>query len=342
MNFSVPILTAATYEIPESGLTLGFATGSDYSLDNVYTFTTTAPTHSAAQVTDGFDAVQASGLDFEFGFVISTPEDDTALDALFDAVALSADTFEESNRFVGLAIQSHAPAAVDVAGMAAWRAELVALAVAGWENSRVMVCAGRDTEISALDGRTYVRGAVYPVARRISSSPISEHLGKVASGSLGLVSSIEHDEEVTGGLESYRFTTLRTIAGKQGFYINAGKQMAATGSDYGPTEHLRVINAFAKLVRAAGLNYLNADLLVKDDGSGQLAEDEANAIDIDIAMQAKAELVSGSPRHATSLTVRTSRTNNFLSTEALQIEASLVPKGYARSVPITVSFSRTA
>ncbi len=340
VNWSAEILTAATYLIPDSGITLNFATGTPYAVDNEYTFQTTAPTHSPTQISDGLDALLASGLVFDSAFVLSTPADDTAADAVFDGLSTDADGFESANRFSLFFFQSHSAASSGSSDQATWRAELVVLQ-AGWENWRVNSCAGLCTMVSALDGRTYSRGAIFPVACRIASAPISEHLGRVASGSIN-VSAIEHDEETVGGLEAYRFTTLRTIGGLPGFWINAGQQMATPGSDYGPTEHARVINSFATIVRAGALRYLNDDLLVRDDGTGRLAEDEANSIDTDLTMQAKAELVSGSPRHATSVSATVSRSNDFLTTERLDIAGLVVPKGYARAIAVDLSFSRGA
>jgi hypothetical protein len=162
----------------------------------------------------------------------------------------------------------------------------------------------------------------------------------VRSGSLGKVSAIQHDEESTGGLDAYRFTTLRTISGRAGYWITRGRQFAAAGSDYGPTQNLRVINSAAKTGRNAILSYLNEDLIVSET-TGRIRSDEADAIDIDLTTQLAAVLIDSAPQHASSVAARVSRTDNILSTGQLSGEFSVVPKGYAETIVFSVSFART-
>ncbi len=191
---------------------------------------------------------------------------------------------------------------------------------------------------SDLDSRSYFRSAGWPVLARISTAPISEHLGRIKTGALRAVTSIEWNEETIGGLDSdtLRFTTLRTHAGRPGFFITRGRQFAAPGSDYSSTQNLRVINNAAKTGRNALLNYLNDDFQV-DATTGFILEDDAKTIDIDLTSQLKASLAG----HASAVAGRIGRNDDILRTSTITGEFVVQPKGYGEHISFTLGFTRS-
>lgn len=346
VTWSAELTTAATYLLvypdgsTSTGVTLNFPVGT-YSSDNKYTFTCTAPLPSNTDITTQFDTINTSGLDFAWVHVIAnvagTLDTDraTALGALFAAVQTKMDAFETAYKYAGCSIE--APMPVDnttPTGFANWRAALVG-AAASLVHKRMMVVAGYCLIAGDLDPLQWRRPGAWSVVARLSKVPISEHLGRVRSGSLRSIVSIEHDEEATGGLDSSRFTTLRTMAGRVGFWITRGRQFAQPGSDYSSTQNLRVINSAAKIGRNALLTYLN-DTLIVDKTTGKLRSDEADAIDVDLTTQ----LSSGLAGNCSSAAAKVGRNDNILSTGTISGEFDVQPFGYPETINFSLGFTR--
>ena len=344
-TWSAEIVSAATVALPDTGITLNIAAGTA-AADNVWTATCTAPTHSNTQITDGIDLVIAAGTDFGWGWVTaanggaSDAARMSALAATFAAVSARIDLLEAAYKYVGFTLEAPSPFdPTTSAGLTTWRSAF-ASAVAALAHKRMMIAAGycRRAADMTIAGFGIPRRPIWTVAERLSSMSISTHLGEVKSGPSRSVVSLEHDEEATGGLDSLRLTTMRTIAGRQGFYVTRGNQFATVGSDYSATPRLRVINTASKTLRNAALFYLNSKIIV-DSATGRIREDEAMAIDSDLSSQLDAVLVQ--PQHASSVAARVSRTDAILSTSTLNVEGAVQPVGYGEQIPISLGFTKT-
>lgn len=344
-TWSAEIVSAATVVLPDTGITLTIAAGTA-SANNVWTATCTAPTHSNTQITDGIDLVIAAGTDFGWGWVtaanggVSDAARMTALAATFAAVSARVDLLETAYKYVGFTLEAPSPFDPTTSGgLTTWRSAF-ASAIAALSHKRMMIAAGycRRAADMTITGNAIPRRPIWTVAERLSAMPISTHLGEVKSGAARSVVSLEHDEEATGGLDALRLTTMRTIAGRQGFYVTRGSQFAAAGSDYSATPRLRVINTASKGLRNGALFYLNSKIIV-DSSTGRIREDEAMAIDSDLTSQLDALLVQ--PQHASSVAARVSRTDAILSTSTLNVEGAVQPVGYGEQIPISLGFTKS-
>lgn len=339
------ITTAATYVIPDTGLTLNFPVHT-YATDHTSSWTSTAPASSNTQVTDAMQFVIENGVDFGWGVVTAAhagaadSDRATAMAGMFSAIGTKIDLLEAAHKFTGFTME--APSPVDFstsAGMAAWRAALQAAAPALTHDS-LMIAAGYVRRTNDLDTRQARRPAAWSFAERLSFARISEHLGRVKSGVCRSILSIEHDEEATGGLDSFRYSTMRKVSGRTGFYITRGRQFASPGSPYSYTHHSRVINHARKIGRNGLLNYLNDDFLANPQ-TGRLLEDEAQNIDSELTNEMSAALIQSQPRHASSVAARVSRTDDLLGAGNMSGEFQVQPKGYAENVDFTIALTRT-
>lgn len=353
-TWSNPILTAATYLMDDSGVTLAFAVGT-YAADNVYSFTGAAPTHSDANITAGLDALYAAGTDIGGVYILSAPagalDSDrvTALAATFAAVNAKIDTFEASSyRYLWCVLQAGFPVSAATAGLATWRTALTGATMQALSHKRMAIAAGCGRQVSTIDARKYRRSVGWRILERLSSSDISEHLGAVRSGPLRTMLSIEHDEGTTGGLADgtagQRYLTVRTHAGYSGFYAAETHTFASVGSDYSKIERLRVINRAAKVGRNALVAYIG-DSAIVDASTGYILESEAQAIDSDITSQLSASLITAASKsgrgHASSVAARVSRTDDLLSTSTLTGQISVQPLGYFRQITFTIGFTKS-
>lgn len=352
-NWSNPIVTAATYGMDNSGVTLNFATGS-YVADNVYSFSGVAPTHSDAQITAGMDALIAAGSDIGGIYVVSAPAGSldsdrvTALATTFAAVNGKIDSIETAFRYVWCLIEAGSPVGTSAGGLTTWRTALAGATMQALTHKRMSIAAGYGRQVSVIDARAYRRSVGWRILERLSTSEISEHLGRVRSGPLATLLSIEHNEETTGGLANgtagQRYLTLRTVAGENGFFVADTHTFASVGSDYAKLERLRVINRASKVGRNALLKYLN-DTVILDASTGKILESEATHIDSDLNSQMVSSLINTASKtgkgHASSVAARVSRNDDLASSAPMTGEFSVQPLGYFRTIAWNIGFTKT-
>jgi len=351
-TWSGDIVTAATYVMDNSGVTLNFAVGS-YATDNVYTFTGAQPTHSDAQITAGMDAVFAAGTDFGIGYVVQRPRgvDDaagvTAMATTFAAVSAKVDTLESTGyKYTLHLIEAPRPLAADSSGLATWRGALTGATAQALAHKRMAIVAGYGRIKSVVDQRVTRRPVGWRILQRLSVADISEKISRVDSGPLPTLLSIEHDEGTTGGLGSgstgQRYLTCRTWAGKNGFYAASDPTFASVGSDYSIIVRLRVVNRGAKVLRNGLLRYVD-DTILADSTTGKILETEAQHIDEDITQQLVDALVNSKSRsgkpHVSSVASRVNRTDAILTTSTLTGTAAIQPAGYATAIAFTIGFT---
>jgi hypothetical protein len=349
-----PFTTAATYVLDNSGITLNFATGT-YVTDNVYAFTGAAPVHSDAQITAAIDALYAAGTDIGGIYVISTPtgaadtDRATTLATTFAAFTPKLDTFEAvSFRYVWGVLQAGVPVAASSAGLTTWRAALSGATMQVLAHKRVGIAAGMAKQVSVIDQRIYRRNVGWRIVERLASSDISEHLGRVLSGPVRPLLSIEHDEGTTGGLADgsagQRYLTLRTHSNFTGFYVAESHTFAAVASDYSKFERLRVINRAAKIGRAELAKRIG-DSTIADVNTGRILETEAQHIDSEMTTALNEGLVNAPSKsgkgHASSVAARCSRTDDILSSSTFTGQFSVQPLGYFRFINFTIGFTKS-
>jgi len=259
-----------------------------------------------------------------------------SIPALFAAVDAKMTAAENTYKYAFAVLE--APDAPDA---------ILLKATANLASTRVMFATGYaelSSSLSIVGGNTYKRSDAWPITARIAEAPIHEDLGRYRSGSLPGVVSLYRDEDVTPGLASARFETLRTIPDAPGYYIasdTGGNMMAPLGSDYAFVQNRRVMDEACRVNRVAMLRYLNDDLLV-DAKTGFILETEARRIEADVNAQLEADLVFGASRHASAVQCRVKRDENILSTHNLTTSVSVTPKSYAKTITTTIGFRNPA
>lgn len=326
----IAIPTAGTYAVPDSGVTLTFTdgVGTSFAAGDRYVATATAPGFTSGDLATALNVLLADPREWGFVHVVGAPS--TAAGAA--TLAAAVDSFmaqAEANYRYAFAVLE-APDDTD--------ANLIA-AFANFATPRVVVAAGYEELVSQITGRVSKRSSAWPVAARVSKVPISEDLGRVATGSLPGVASLYRDEQATPGLDAQRFTTLRTIIGLQGFYVTNGKTMASTISDYQLLQFKRVMNRACKVARTGMLRFLNDSVRV-DPATGRINELDARAIESYVGGQLKAALVS--PRHASDASIAVKRDQNIISTSQLPVRIRVTPLGYAKDIEIDIGFRNPA
>jgi hypothetical protein len=331
----IAVPTGADYVIPGTGLTLTFVnggSGTSFAVGDVHSFTTTPPSFGLTEISDALDALLADSR--EWGFVHIVGEASAAIAA---GVATKMTAAESSFRYAFALLEAADQAADDTEDE--WMTDLQT-DFANTADGRLEVAAGHLELVSAITGRIHRRSCAWVVAARIARAPISEDLGRVASGPVPGVVKLHHDEQVKPGLDAARFTTMRTIIGLSGFFISGGRMMAAEGSDFSLVQRRRILDRACKIARNAYLRFLNDQVDVK--ANGTIEEAPARAIEAFVTEQLRAGLVSSSPRHASAASSTIDRAFNVQAAEKLKATVTVRPPGYARDIDVSIGFESPA
>ena len=347
---STPILTAATYSIPRSGIVLAF-TNAAYVLNDVYSGFCTAPMCAAADIVLAHTALRASSNQIEgvhvVGFPYATTISATTAGTAFTAADSAMTSAKLVKRYlwiiiecptVGTPILSSSSQLADTADTDG--VVETAFATLSTAEGRVLTGATDCALLSPLTGLTLRRNCAWVATAVAAAEKLSEDLGKVMRGAVLNVQSIYRDEEATPGLFDARFITMRSLYGKAGYFLTGGVTMAPVASDYSMFSNVRVINRAATIAMAAFTDYLNDDVRV-DPKTGYI--DDRDARDIDNAVTAKLHAaLKGTPGSVTDevsdVYAKISRTDNLLSLATATAVVSIVTKAILRNISVQIGF----
>lgn len=319
----VTAATVATYATA-TGLTITFSNASAYTLNDVYAADCVAPAYTNSDLNTALTALAADSRTWRFVVVAG----EAAAIATSATMASTLDTFlttAQSNfRYAWGLIQAASDTDANISA-----------AFSSFSSKRVAVAAGFCTLTSVISGRTFSRGASWPAAARAMAMTLSQDLGEVKFGALPGVTAIARDERKTAGLDAAKFLTLRTIVGMSGFYITNPRLMAPDGSDFLLIQYRQVMDAACTTGLATLNQYVNAELVVNDDGT----IDEAEAKGIDSVVTAALAQTLLQPNLASGVSAVTDRTNNVLSTGKIKCKLRVLPKGYAKTIEAEVGFN---
>jgi hypothetical protein len=340
-NYSgeIAVPTSGSYPVAGTNLTLAFSAASLVAGDT-YSFDCTAPGYNSTEMTAAFNALVADPRTWKFVHLVGSASSAAAQATIAVALAALVQAQEAVYRFT-YAMTETPDLGDGTTGDSALITAYVSVA-----SVRLMVCAGFAEITSTLTGRAHKRSAAWPIAARRHKAPISEDCTRVKSGALPGVTKLYRDEQIHRGLDAQRFATLRTLIGKQGFYITNGRMMAPSGSDFGFVQHREMMDVACATARAGLLNYLGDGVRVNGADAqapsvpGGIYEPDARVIEADVGGQLNAVLLS--PNHVSSTSIQINRADNIISTSNLRVKVRLVPKAYARQISADMGFSNPA
>lgn len=339
INTIGPILSAGSgnYVIADAGIMLTFAgtsTAGDY-----FTFTTAAASYSSSDLANAWNAVITDPRTFGLAHIVGAAASVGAAATLMAAVETLLDNAAVAYRYIRAFLE--VPSDTDANTLAAFAASAA---------TRVAACAGYAYTTGALKPWVLPRNSAWHASARASGVPLKEDLGRVRSGPLkqipgslpaaiGIPANAKpllRDEQVTPGLDGGRFLTLRTIAGRTGFYITNPNLMAPVGSDFKWLQYGRVIDVGAGALRNSALDYLNDSVLTNPDGTIQ--DVSANAMEKICEAGVRNAFQQGS---VSQLYVTVDRTNSVQQTSQVNVALRIRPVGYAKFLALDVGFQST-
>jgi hypothetical protein len=330
-----PLLVPASgkYSPPDTGLLLTFA--NPLVAGDAWSCSTTAAAYSTTDLTNAMTAALADSRTWGFVHVVGVASTASNANSVATTLQTQLDAAAAAYRYARGIVEF--PTDTD--------ANLLT-AVAATQAARVAAAAGFAYVTSPISARQWLAPSGWLMAARASARPVSEDLGRVATGALQSASlsatnsalAKQRDELATPGLDAGRFTTLRSIIGRPGVYITSGRTLAAPGSDYSLWQNGRVMDVACATVRDALLQFLNSSLRVNSDGT--INETDAQAIEAQCKAKLDAALVT--PGDASAASVVVTRTNSILSTQELKVSIRVTPLGYARQITVDIGFQNPA
>ena len=329
-NYEAEAATAATYSVPNTGITLTFAAGT-YVLNEVYKSNATPPVYTSVEIAAAVEAWRSSGFVAKGMGDVGVPASAAGGATIAGTYASKADAMEQAGDYVAVMVQ----AADDTLGN-------LITAYAAVASKRELIPA-TFCKLQSPSGRVYRRPVAWVIFGEFARRPVSEDLARVRSGGIPGVVSIERDEESTPGYEAAKFVTLRKVKGRAGFYVANPVMRSPTGSDFDLLQMRRVMDVACDTVRGALTDYLNEALDTQSaDPSnpavgGTIDPAQANAIDTDIQAVLTNAVVA--PGNATYSQVRVNRTDKILSTRKLRATIRIGSKTWAKQIEATIGFA---
>lgn len=343
-NVLIPV--AGAYAIPNTGLTVTFADGT-FVVGDSFRVKTSAPLWDTTGLAAALASLTSVVGRYEFAHVAG-PVDRTS--------AGTVKTWGTEREAAGEYVFAQLGCRDQLTGesITTWAAAISATTpgFSGYDGGRYLdVCASHGYVSSYLRAGVYFRRNLAVLrSARLASIPARQHPGRVKSGPIaGLMpdtdalAGVIHSVATYTSLDNARFSGAQAVRGQpRGRYFFTSRTMAASTSDFSEVQRIRVMCLAAAAALAALSEYVGDDVETKTDGTGQIAESAAKAIDAEVTAKLKLAVVRAPNDFVTSAAARVVRTNNVLSTGVLQCAVTIVPRGSINAVTTTISYTLTA
>lgn len=346
-----PVIAAASsVALGSTGITLEFEAGSSaaYVAGATYTFTTKAPHYSAANLTTAYAAIDLSPLTFDYFVFAGEAAGSSAAATLFANISAKMNSYLSQDRYYrALMGGGDDTAANALSALAALTSSRVGLVFGQFRTAPVFSVVGR-----ALPHLPGVYLAAARAAGNVMSTDLAQTSGAESVGpAVGApVTGLSHNEYTqNAGLDDAKVGTLRTYPNLTGVFLTNAWLKSGVGSDFEFWQHGRIMDEACKVVSAQHSQLISSNVIVKNDGSGQLTEFAALAIEkrvqraLDNVIGSAVRgigptTIDGSTGHVSDIRYQVDRTNNVLSTKELIATVSIVPRGYLKRLTTTLSF----
>jgi hypothetical protein len=337
----VVIPSGGTYAIPGTGLTLTFPAGT-YVADETYTFTANCAGFASADVLAALDVALAGASDFRAVYLSASVNcgGHATISGILAAVQSQLEEIEVDARYKALI----APTSAVFADVAA----TVKTTYASVEANRELIAHGFGRYVAKVrqQGLGYVdRPVALSFAVRGAQSLISTDLKRVKSGKLPGLVKLYFDERIESSLmDDVKVSTLRTYVRRPGFFITQGRVKSAPGSDFSNWPRRLVFDVASETAQAAGVEFIGRGVRAKTDGTGNIDERDALALEAEAQAKMEAALVQprnaeGSGGHVSAVRYVIDRTTNIITSETLYADVGILPLGSLSWIVARVGYS---
>lgn len=331
--------TANTYTIPNTGVIISLAAGTVLA-NQTESFKTTGPRMNSTNLTDALEALRTYGGAWESVLVAGADMDATMISAL-DLWLSLREAEGKYKTFVGNSV-----ARTDAQTEAQY-ATAMTTAFASASTIRGVVCSDAGYMTDIVRGIRQTRPVALGVAARGMSIDISRDAAYVADGPVSGYQITDdrgnpkyHDESLYPGLDDIRLTTLRSIYGREGAYVNNPLLLSPSGSDYVYWQHARVMNRACELTFEILTTELSRGVR-KDKSTGYILEEDAQYIEGLVNAALDKELVTPGRCSAAAFVLNRTDDLSANSGATLNGELQLMALSYVKKFAVNSKFVKT-
>jgi len=319
--------------IAEGGIDINLAAGTIVAGDTI-SVPTTAPLWSGAELSAALEALKVTAAKWTYLEICGNVAagDVATINGKLAAMA----TAGRNRRAMGH-IRGKNAGETEAQYLAAQTTALAAV------SSRRLTLAGDSAEIqSSVSRRQYKRPPSFAVAPYVCAVSEEVDVAELSPGPLPGVTIRDangnpkyHDEFINPGLDDIRLLALRTWEGRTGVYVNNPRLFSPVGSDYLWIQFGRVVDIGCTIAREELEPILSKGVFTKTDGTGQIEEVSALAIESQVNARLARELTG--VRKATRAVFTLSRTDNVLQTGEISWSVRIIPLAYIKKMTGTVA-----
>ena len=321
----------SSYEIPGTGITLGFnLTSGTFNEGDTFAITATAPVATNGDALAAIDTILNAKLAIEWIAVAGVSGA-----ALWAALATKAAGAAAMYQYLFFIVQARYKTSEETVDQ--WVAALTGSERGMVVSSRLQVCAGWITE-SDPAGQVDVRGLIGTYCGKLASRRVHQGPDAVRYGSITAATALAPAGINDGHIEALMnagYVTARTIVGLKGVYITSGEMMSDEGSDFDLVERRRVMDKACRQVRTAQLIWVNDAVTVGADGS-------PDGIEMLVAQSESPLRTMITNGEISNGYVVVPEGQNILSTKTINTKVRIVPLGKAAYIENEIAFSNPA
>lgn len=342
----VNLLTASTYVIANTGITVNFGAGT-LNAGDTFKWVSTAPAWSDATVTSALQSLVGLNVETYEDVLVAGPA--AASNASnYDAQATALFNNKRFTRVLGHArdaVWGGTSTETEVAWMNSIETDY-----ASFQSSRVGIAGGYYNFISPISSSQFRRPLLWGAGARDSLVSLEIDLGEVDLGAIPMVlpttpdGFIYHDESIVSGLDGARFMSMWSIQGLPGLYIKNPNLMAQPGSDFKWLQYGHVVDASCVVAYQFFSKQLSKPVRV-DINTGHILQQDALRLQAQSdAAQSAALLGKVSPSDGKTPNPQTivDQSTNILSTQTLNVQINIVPLAYPKVITVTIGFKNPA
>jgi hypothetical protein len=337
----IVIPSGGTYAIPGTGLTLTFPSGT-YVADETYTFTASCAGFASADVLAALDVALEGASDFRV-VLLSTSRGcggHATIAGILAAAQSQLEEIEADARYKAMI----APTSALIGDAAA----TVKTTYSSVEANRQLIAHGfgRYTAQVRMQGLGNVdRPVALSFGVRAAQSLPSTDLKRVRSGKLPGINKLYFDERVESSLmDDVKVSTLRTYVRRPGFFVTQGRIKSAPGSDFTIWPRRIIFDIASETAQAAGVEFIGRGVRAKTDGTGNIDERDALALEGEAQAKLEAQLVQprnaeGNGGYVSAVRYTIDRTTNIVTTETLYADVAILPLATLTWITTRVGYS---
>ena len=328
-------VTAATFVIPGTGLTLAFPAGT-YVAGDYYTYSTVPTVVASTDLNSAITSVvNAPSIVPDLWHVSGTQASASAAATLATAFAGYMATLTNTQRYVrGM---------IDI-GSGDTENNVLTQALS-WASSRVQPAYGYTVMSSCLPFEGFGNRRIScnaAIGIRAMRELMSSDLSRTAAGNCNNVLNISFDANYDTTVDAAQISSMRTWSGKPGFYVAGGKLKCNFGSNFTDLQYGRIMDATCLATYNAQFPFQSATF--RTTATGTVDPRDANTLQQTVTSALAAVLTQplnaeGQPGHVSSFTYTVDLTANILSSQQLITRVALVALGYAKTITTSLAFT---